>query len=137
MKLLEKYPEVLKFWDWEKNSIDPRVENVLSEIRYWWKCIDCNSSYDQKLCKKIEGVGCPYCTGKRVNETNSLVVRYPSILKVWSSKNIVDINTLICGSHKACIFICDLCNKECIIRVNDWEKQFNKKDKIPHNLCNH
>jgi hypothetical protein len=57
--------------------------------KYWWNCDECRSEYDMDVVKRTgSGIGCPYCSGHRVNHTNCLATKYPELASEWHpSKN--------------------------------------------------
>lgn len=80
------HPELLLFWDYEKNkNIKPEEVFYGSERKVWWKC-SLGHSYEQALCNKSMGQGCPICANKRhagVAEEKSLANNSPEIAKEW------------------------------------------------------
>jgi predicted DNA-binding protein YlxM (UPF0122 family) len=53
--------------------------------KVWWICpkSECGSSFDMRISHKINGISCPFCAGKRVNDTNSLLTLRPNLAKEW------------------------------------------------------
>jgi len=78
------FPHLIDSWDYSKNNnISPEKVNSSSQKNAWWKCNACNSGYLMKIKVRVNAAGCPYCDGKRVNESNSLSALYPALLKEW------------------------------------------------------
>ena len=65
------HPELLKEWNYEKNN-ELKPENFLigSNKKVWWKCSKCHSEWQATINHRVTGTGCPYCSGKIINETN-------------------------------------------------------------------
>lgn len=52
--------------------------------RVWWRCsINQHHVWDVPIHKRTSGQGCPYCSGRRVDDTNSLEVLYTDLSKEW------------------------------------------------------
>lgn len=54
-----------------------------SNKEYWWFCAKCGSDYEAWPGDRIDSDNCPFCAGKQVNHTNSLVKLMPEIAKEW------------------------------------------------------
>lgn len=109
-------PDLLSEWNATLNDrIKPSQVTVGSGEKAWWTCLDCNSNYDMQIYRKsISGNGCPYCDGKKVNETNSLSSIFPEISLEWNyNKNTSTPEEIVIGSHKKIWWIC---HKE-----HEWE----------------
>jgi len=84
--LLEIYPDVAAQWHPTKNGdLTPDQVVAGSSKRYWWKCIKGpDHEWDAILVSRTTGgKGCPYCAGKKVSITNSLVTVFPDIAIEW------------------------------------------------------
>lgn len=87
-----------KYWDWEKNELNPYCINRGSDKKVWIKCtktdyhgsykISCNNFYNNKRC--------PYCCNQKVHPKDSfgqwLIDTYGNnaLDKYWSDKNTID-----------------------------------------------
>lgn len=81
-------PDLMKEWDWDKNSaagIFPNKLKVTSNTRVWWMCSKCKNSYDSMLASRTyENCNCPYCSGVRILPGfNDFKTIYPNIAKDW------------------------------------------------------
>lgn len=82
--LAERYPELIREWDFDKNAISPKELAPFSEKKTWWVC-----SKGHSYCKRIyertaKNGGCPYCSGKAVLEGfNDLQTLNPKLAKEW------------------------------------------------------
>ncbi|OMP68693.1 zinc-ribbon domain-containing protein [Domibacillus epiphyticus] len=104
------FPKIAKEWNFEKNTDNFPYEYLpFSNKLVFWKCPRCQSSYDKKINERTAGnEGCPYCAGKRVNETNCLAFTHPDIAAEWDyNKNKGLVPELVTkGSHKKVWWIC-------------------------------
>lgn len=108
-----KHSELLKEWDYENNKgLLPEYFLAGSNKKVYWKCPNCNNSYLTTISDKIEGNGCPFCVGKKVNETNSLKTKYPELASYWDfSKNDIKPENVYHNSRKKVWWICSKCGK--------------------------
>ena len=108
------YPDTIAQWDWSKNnSIDPFHLAPYSQIRVSWKCsVAPDHVWISSVCKQVEtsGKGCPFCAGKRVSITNSLLSLYPTIAEQWDySKNGgLTPDSIVAGSGKLIHWKCQV-----------------------------
>ena len=84
--MLKVRPELWTEWDFKKN--DELGFNIFgmtkgSEKRAWWICGTCMSKWEAMVNKRANNKNCPYCTGNRVNNTNSLAILAPELAKEW------------------------------------------------------
>ena len=66
VKLSVKYPELVHFFDFEKNGFGPHKIEFNSKLPLWWRCPN-GHSYKMTISSKRRGKECPVC--KR-NEEN-------------------------------------------------------------------
>ena len=67
--LVTKHPELLKEWDYEKNSdVNPYQVSGSSHHKYWWKCPEGHDSYLASPSHRASGTGCPKCGNMRSGE---------------------------------------------------------------------
>ena len=80
--LQTKYPDlVASEWDYENNDCKPYDYTYKSTIKVSWRCNECNGHYEMQICFKVNGCGCPYCSGKRVLQGyNDLQSKYPELV---------------------------------------------------------
>lgn len=77
-------PELVKEWDYEKNSFLPSQVTIASKRYVWWKCEEGHSWRTTVSSRGKLGSGCPYCLGKRlVKGQNDLETVYPDKAKMW------------------------------------------------------
>lgn len=91
-----KYEKSLEFFAKENNreyllnEFSGKNDKLTSEISFgsqdehWWNCPKCTSEYEMSVqIRTKKGCGCPYCSGKKVNNTNCLSILYPELAKEW------------------------------------------------------
>lgn len=100
----ERFPELAKQIDKEKNTIE-NIEKLCpsSTLKIWWKC-DKNHSWQSEIkSRTLYHRGCPYCSNKKtLKGYNDLATTNPELLKEWNYEKNVDISPydLTVGSHK-------------------------------------
>lgn len=97
-------PEVLKYWDYEKNTVSPDRVSYGSNKVYWWKC-EYDHSFDTSAgaMTRKGRASCPYCRGLRVDESNSLATLFPEVANDWIvciDDNTLSPETITPGSSK-------------------------------------
>lgn len=81
-----------KYWDYNKNSIDPFNIKPTSKSLIYLKCTKTNyhGTYKTKPTDMTafgNFIKCPYCGNTRVHKLDSLGTKVPEILEIWSDKN--------------------------------------------------
>lgn len=79
------HPHLVDEWHPDRNG-ELRPVNVShgSDKVAWWRCSDVREHvWDTPVKKRTRGDGCPYCSGHRVDETNSLATLRPDISEEW------------------------------------------------------
>lgn len=111
--LLSQCPEVVeKYWDYGKNTVKPDEVYKLSGLKVFWKCRDCNYSWESSVGNFVRGTKkCPKCKGIGVNDLKSL---YPELVdKFWDyKKNTVSPSEVTIGSSKPVYCRCKVCGGE-------------------------
>lgn len=66
--LAVKRPDMLKFWDFDKNEINPEEISPWSKETAFWKCNNCGYEWEQKICNRADSKKgkCPSCDMKRL-----------------------------------------------------------------------
>jgi len=97
--LSETHHELLLFWDYEKNTILDTEVTSKSERRVWWKCEECNTSFEQSVASFIKKKHCPTCDEK---SRKSVVNVYPELVEdEWDyEKNDMDPKDVLISSSK-------------------------------------
>ncbi|MCQ6274701.1 DUF559 domain-containing protein [Bacillus sp. V3B] len=110
LKLL--FPEISKEWNYEKNDKPPEEYRPHSNEKVYWDCPKCKSTYDYIInWRTSKGENCPYCAGKRVNETNCLATTHPHLLKEWDHEKNKELGltpfNVTKGQHDKVWWICE------------------------------
>ena len=76
-------PELLKEWDYNRNSKLPQCYKSYSNAKVWWKCKQ-GHEWQAIIYDRTRGIGCPYCSGKLpiVGKTD-LATTNSELLKEW------------------------------------------------------
>lgn len=89
-----KFPEILKEWDYDKNTIKPKEIMPYSNKKVWWRCSKGHSyktSPNSRLGSKQ--AGCPICSNKKILDGyNDFATNNPILLKEWDYEKNKKIN---------------------------------------------
>ena len=85
------YPEILKDWDYDKNTISPFNISPKSGKKIWWKCSVCGYNWETRISHRTQNkTGCPECSKNIISQKNqatdyqhSLANLYPQLLSEW------------------------------------------------------
>ena len=78
-------PDLAKQWHPIKNSIvRPDKIKLGSPKKAWWKC-EQGHEWEATISSRANGIGCPFCSGKRASVENNLQVLNPELAKQWHS----------------------------------------------------
>ena len=84
--LVIEYPELSKEWS-DKNKISVREVTVGSHNKVWWKGT-CGHEWEAIVKNRVNGSGCPYCSGNRVLlGFNDLATLFPKLVREWDEDN--------------------------------------------------
>lgn len=97
-------PDLARQWHIIRNGdLDPGSVTVGSQLPVWWQCPEheshewCVSPGD----RSHYGTGCPFCSGRRVCETNALQAIYPELATEWHpTMNETGPGQVVAGSHE-------------------------------------
>ena len=83
-KTLEDYPNLVKEFDFKKNTpFTPKDFAYASNKKVWWKCIK-SHEWKTKVSDRTDGKNCLYCSGKKVSKENNLKLLFPDVAKEWN-----------------------------------------------------
>jgi len=89
------HPEIAAHWHRERNGDrTPADVTVGTNSVVWWRClIGSDHEWEQAVSVLVsnflkrprgsEAIGCPFCRGLRVSDTNSLAMLYPKVVTEW------------------------------------------------------
>ena len=110
--LASNYPDLLKYWDYDKNDIEPSDVTPRSSQKVWWKC-EKGHSWDASVGHITDrGANCPYCNNKRILAGyNDLATVNPKLAEEWdySSNGDMTPQNIGAGSSKKAWWICSTC----------------------------
>lgn len=100
-------PEIVKFWDYSKNSIFPSQITYGSNSKIWLIC-NMGHSFQSTAKRVTKGEWCPYCSNKKVLKGyNDMETTHPHLIKEWNFKdNIFLPSDITYGSGKMISWIC-------------------------------
>ena len=78
-------PILTKEWHPTLNNINP-FEVVLKSTKKVWWLGQCGHQWESKIIERVNGNGCPFCSGKYVCESNSLANKFPNVAQDWHPK---------------------------------------------------
>ena len=109
--LATTHPELLKSWDFSRNTISPdAISWGSSKAKVWWLC-ELGHPWEATPVKRANGQGCPTCSNNEVHAgINSLATTHPELLKSWDfSRNTISPDAISWGSSKAKVWwLCEL-----------------------------
>jgi hypothetical protein len=100
--LAGEYPKVAVEWHPEKNSpLTPYKVTSHSGRIFWWKC-SYGHQWKAAVYTRVNGVGCPYCSGNKASDDYNLLVKFPEIAQQWDhdKNNNLRPNQFTPRSHK-------------------------------------
>lgn len=119
-------PELAQYWN-NYYNIPANMFSIFSddEIKYKWKCIKCNQTFEETLkhMRRNKNNPCPYCLGKFPSYKDSLAYRYPDIAKeIVENMNDKKAEHYFPESNESAVFKCSKCGiyvrKRIIDRIN-------------------
>jgi very-short-patch-repair endonuclease len=99
------HSELCDEWDYKKNyPLKPENFTYGSKQYVWWICSR-GHSYDMQITNRTikKKQGCPFCSGKRIDITNSLESIHPLVSQEWNykkNKNLLPSNVTRASSKK-------------------------------------
>lgn len=111
-------PEILVYFDYSKNNIDPSNLIAGSDKKVWWICNKLNHehSWESPIRNMIKSGGnCIFCNNKKIcNKCNSLEILFPELISEYDLiKNNELPSNIIPGSHKKYWWKC--------VKNHSWE----------------
>lgn len=81
------YPEIKKYWDFDKNNRNINTVTIGEDSKFWFKCRKGHSYYStpNHMIHSVNSSfhGCPVCAGQEFSEDNSVEKGYPEVLPYW------------------------------------------------------
>jgi hypothetical protein len=113
--LSSKYPAVAKLLDPTRNgSLKATEIKPGSRQKAWFKCSKASDHQWQATISSVTKAhkkgrsGCPYCTGRKLLQADSLLSKYPEIAKLWlaGANGSLKPSKVLPGSNKKAHFRC-------------------------------
>lgn len=131
--LLNKYPDIAKEWNYEKNyPLTPDMFSYGSGRKVWWKC-ERNHEWESIINSRTKGKSCPYCSNQKVCIDNSLGIKKPNLIKEWNPIKNGDLTpyNITISSNKSVWWLCSNCKYEYKRTVYDQTRK-DRNSKCPN-----
>lgn len=124
-----KCPELLKEWNYSKNTIKPDEIVYKSGKKVWWICSNCNFEWKTSVVHRTgyHKTGCPECAKKKqvqtlteniIKKDGSFANNYPQLLEDWDYERNVGIDpySLTSKSERRVNWICKFGHRwDCVL----------------------
>ena len=121
--IFDKYPELEKEWDYEKNSnIDISLVAAASNQYAWWKCEKGHSYRTRITTRTLRGAGCPYCHNQKVlTGINDLATLNPLLASEWDFEKNAPLlpNEVFSHGTKSVWWKCPVCGHSWKSKINN------------------
>jgi len=114
-------PHLVKEWHPIKNgSLKPSDFAPSSHKKVWWICKK-SHEWQARISHRNNGIGCPFCSGKKVHEDNCLQNVNPKLSKEWHpiKNKKLSAKDVSPGSHKKVWWICK--------KGHEWQAQIRSR----------
>lgn len=120
-----KFPELLEFWNYEKNeNLIPEYFSYQSNKSVWWKCKKCDGEWKESVINVAKGNRCPFCSGHRIlRGYNDLETLNPILSNEWNYERNGDLlpSMVTCGSNRKVWWKCK--------NGHEWFETVNRRNK--------
>ena len=105
-RLDDSYPDLCEEWHPVRNGdAKPSDYTSGSGKKVWWLCqkSECEHPHEWQAVigsRTKQGVGCPFCSGRRVCPCNSLATLYPNVAKLKHPEENIDLSTVSPQTNK-------------------------------------
>lgn len=109
-------------WDDDKNDLRAKDVTPGTHKKVWWRCNVCNNSWEASIASRVNGSGCPYCSGRKiVTGKNDLFTLHPELEIEWNYSRNQGIDPMLCASntHKKVWWKCRVCGNEWLSAISD------------------
>jgi len=98
-------------WSEKNNPVEPWQVSKGSDRKVWWRCPQ-GHEWETTVLSRLDGHGCPYCSGRRATEETCLATKRPDLVVEWDfSKNRETPQNITWRSPKAVYWVCSLGHK--------------------------
>ncbi len=122
-----KYPELLKYWDYDKNKKKPSDVYYNSTKIYNWIC-EKGHRYPSSIVNKLKSKGCPICLNKRVLAGfNDLLSQNPELSEEWDYElNKINPDQIYFNNQRESIhWVCKVCGFK-------WTSKISNRTECPN-----
>lgn len=111
MPTLADYPHLAAQFDRRRNGgLVPKDISYASNRKRWWRCpAGTDHVWEAVVANRTRlGVGCPFCAGRRVSITNSLLRVKPDVARQWhpTRNGALRPDGVVAGSHQVVWWTC-------------------------------
>lgn len=120
--LADNSSDLLKQWDYSKNTINPHEITSKYNKGVWWLCDKCGHSWQSSPNNRSKGVGCPCCSGRVPKKgVNDLKTVNPNLAAEWDyEKNDGKLpEDFLPNSGKKAWWKCSKCGNQWEDRIRD------------------
>ena len=124
--ILEKCPDLIEEWDWEKNTfLQPSQVTCGSMRKVWWVCKACGNRWETSIAVRCREAGssCPRCADKLsakrrqsllLEKKGSIAVTHPELAREWCEERNANLlpKCVTAGSGKRVWWCCSKCGME-------------------------
>lgn len=103
--LATTHPNLAAEWDRDRNDHSPQTVLAGTPRKAWWVA-SCGHAWHASIRARAAGSGCPFCTGKRVDQTNSVLSVWSQAAQWWHPDNPDSPAEVHRGTAKARLFRC-------------------------------
>lgn len=129
--MLADYPHLVQQFHTVRNeAIAIASLYAKSNKKVWWICGK-GHEWEAAVCNRQRGTGCPYCAGKKLSSSNSLLAQYPDIASEFNSeRNSCSAHEILSGTNRKVWWRCTK------ITTHEWETAVSTRTKKGHG-CPH
>ena len=131
--LAEKYPDLLKEWNYEKNTeINPNKITAGTHLKVWWKCKKGHEWFASVANRSTKRSGCPYCSNMKILVGyNDLLTTNPELAKEWNYEKNINLTPIEIkkGYNRKVWWKCQKCGHE-------WQQTVRRRTELKSiNTC--
>ena len=119
--LVVLFPDIKKYWTYEKNEHDPEYYSISSGKKVYTRCPSCGEERYIAICDLIvnrndryeltQCIDCSLTLNPRRNVIGSIAKNYPDIDKYWDDKNVSKPDEIALNSQEIIFIHCPTCDK--------------------------
>ena len=110
-RLSIRYPDLVAEWHPTENEpLTPHDVSYGSGKKVWWICKKGDDhEWKATIHHRTSGRGCPFCSGKRVSDTNRLSIHFRYVAAEWhpTKNEPLTPHDVVYGSHKKVWWLCE------------------------------